>query len=198
MSTASCLSTRCRFELVVCLDSSITAEVLKELSAARPSAPQSYVARICCLTDFLMYCPDEALLRPGSGSLLDRQLRDLVRLALPSLRPSAARVAAAAGSTGGGGAASSALQGGAAAAAAAVPSYMLPTGIQRPALQGGGGLTASHDGEGDDEDSIAGGGCSSGEQWERAEAWERMALLMAVCCAGLVQYLLDCRPDDAE
>ena len=35
------------------------------------------------------------------------------------------------------------------------------------------------------------------EQWERAVAWERMALLIAVCCAGLVQYLLDCRPDDA-
>lgn len=188
---------------MVCLDSSTFAEVLKDLSAARPAAPQSYVGRICCLSDFLMYCPDEALLRPGSGSLLDRQLRELVRLALPWLRPSAARVAAAAAATGGGGGAAtgSALAGDAAAAAAvaAVPSYMLPTGIQRPALQGGGGLTASHDGEAEDEDSVvgAGGGSGGSEQWERAVAWERMALLIAVCCAGLVQYLLDCRPDDA-
>lgn len=184
------------------------AEVLKDLSAARPAAPQSYVGRTCCLSDFLLYCPDEALLRPGSSGLLDRQLRELVRLALPSLRPSAARVAAAAAASGAsiGDAGSSAAESGGAAAAtaavAAVPSYMLPTGIQRPALQGGGGLTASHDGEEEDEDSVAGGGGggggSSGERWERAEAWDRMALLMVVCCAGLVQYLLDCRPDDAD
>ncbi|KAL4447545.1 hypothetical protein ABPG75_004764 [Micractinium tetrahymenae] len=192
-----------RFELVVCLDSSITAEVLTDLSAARPAAPQSYVGRICCLTDFLMYCSDEALLRQGSGGMLDRQLRGLLRLALPSLRPSAARVAAAAAATGGS-IGSGSLEGetaAAAAAVAAVPSYMLPTGIQRPALQGGGGLTASHDGEEHDEDSVGGGsggnsGGSSGERWEQAEAWDRMALLMAVCCAGLVQHLLDCRPDD--
>lgn len=133
-----------RFELVVCMDSGVMAEVLKDLSAARPAAPQSYVGRTCCLSDFLLYCPDEALLRPGSSGLLDRQLREL----------------------------------------------------------GGGGLTASHDGEEEDEDSVAGGGGdgggSSGERWERAEAWDRMALLMVVCCAGLVQYLLDCRPDDAD
>jgi hypothetical protein len=39
---------------------------------------QAYVRRICCLSDFLMYCSDEDLLRTGSASVLDRQLRNQV------------------------------------------------------------------------------------------------------------------------
>jgi len=163
-----------------------------------------------CL-QFLMYCSDDQLLKQGSGGLLDRQLRGLVRLALPSLRPSPSKVAAAAAATSGaavGSAASSASSGASSsldsleAAAALVPAYMLPSGIQRPALLGSsdsGGISASRD-----EDSSSAGGSSEGagsdsssERWERAEQWERMALQTAVCCAGLVQYLLDCRPDES-
>ena len=63
----------------------------------------------------------------------------------------------------------------------AVPAYMLPTGIPRPPLSAG-----SYDaGEGECADPE---GCTPDEQWER------MALLTAVCCAGLVQYLLDLYP----
>ena len=65
--------------------------------------------------------------------------------------------------------------------AVAVPAYMLPTGIPRPPLSAG-----SYDaGEGECGDPE---GCTPDEQWER------MALLTAVCCAGLVQYLLDLYP----
>ena len=59
----------CRFDLLVCLDSGIQAAVLKEVSAARPTQPATYVRRICCLTDFLMYCSDEALLQSGAASI---------------------------------------------------------------------------------------------------------------------------------
>lgn len=172
-----------RFELLICLDSSIQAEVLKQLSAERPAHPGSYTPRICCLTDFLMYCPDDVLLRTGTTALLDRQLRGAVQLALPALRPSAARIAAAAAaaaetSSGGGGAATSS---GEALPAVAVPAYMLPTGIPRPPLTAG-----SYDADG--------GECDDPEGCSPDELWERMALLTAVCCAGLVQYLLDLYP----
>ncbi|KAI7836198.1 hypothetical protein COHA_009924 [Chlorella ohadii] len=173
-----------KFELLICLDSSIQAEVLKQLSAARPAHPASYTPRICCLTDFLMYCPDDVLLRIGSTALLDRQLRGAVQLALPALRPSAARIAAAAAAaaeTAGGGSAAAATSSGEGLPAVAVPAYMLPTGIPRPPLSAG-----SYDaGEGECADPE---GCTPDEQWER------MALLTAVCCAGLVQYLLDLYP----
>lgn len=141
--------------------------------------------RICTLTDFLLYCDDDTLQRAGSASLLDRQLRGQLALALPSLRPSASRVAAAAaaaaadaGDAGGGSSLSGSetllpAAGAAAAGAAAIPAYMLPTGIPRPPLGGA-------DGGGADEQ------------------WERMALLTTLCCAGLVQYLIDCRPPELD
>lgn len=144
------------------------AGVLRAVSADRPNEPASYVQRICCLSDFLMYCSDAVLLSPGSTSALDRQLRSQVALALPTLRPSAARVAAAA--TAGGGGSSSGFTG-RDAGEVAVPAYMLPTGIPRPPLQGDGSGSAD-------------------------EQWERMALMLAVCCAGFVRYLLDCGPDE--
>jgi hypothetical protein len=115
-----------------------------------------------------MYCSNESLLSVGSSSALDRQLRSQVALALPWLRPSAAKVAAAAaGTSGGGGSAASAFAGGD-SGEMAVPAYLLPTGIPRPPLQG---------------DATA------------DEQWERMALMLAVCCAGFVRYLLNNGPD---
>jgi hypothetical protein len=177
-----------KFELLICLDSSIEAEVLKQLSADRPAQPASYTPRICCLTDFLMYCSDDVLLRTGSTALLDRQLRGAVQLALPSLRPSAARIsaaaaAAAADATGGGSGA--ATSSGEVLPAVAVPAYMLPTGIPRPPLS-----ASSYD--------AGGGECSDPEGCSPDELWERMALLTAVCCAGLVQYLLDLYPQSDD
>ena len=172
------MSPFCRFELLICLDSGVQAAVLKQLSAARPAQPGSYAPRICCLTDFLLYCQDEVLLGTGSAGLLDRQLRGAVQLALPTLRPSAARIAAAAAAARGGSGGSAGSSSGEALPGVAVPAYMLPSGIPRPPLSAG-----SMDGEG--------GGLDSGSADEQ---WERMALLTAVCCAGLVQYLLDCYP----
>lgn len=155
--------------------------MLKQLSAARPAQPASYTPRICNLTDFLMYCSDDVLLQSGSSALLDRQLRGAVQLALPMLRPSPARIAAAAAAaaqSAGGGAATSS---GEALPAVAVPAYMLPSGIPRPPLSAG-----SYDADGEE--------CDDPEGCSPDELWERMALLAAVCCAGLVQYLLDYYP----
>jgi hypothetical protein len=168
------LALRCRFDLLICLDSSVQAAVLRTVSLQRPQEPASYVRRVCSLPDFLMYCSDEALLRPGSRSLLDRQLRSQLALALPALRPSPARVAAAAGAP----AAPAATAG--EAGQLAVPAYMLPTGIPRPPLGGGA------------EAGDASGGAGGGPE----EQWERMAMLLAVCTAGLVRYLLDCGPEE--
>lgn len=145
--------------------------MLQTASLQRPQEPASYVRRVCSLPDFLMYCPDDALLRPGSRSLLDRQLRSQLALALPALRPSQARVAAAAGAP----AASAAASG--EAGQLAVPAYMLPTGIPRPPLGG----------------ADVGSGASGSDPEEQ---WERMAMLLAVCTAGLVRYLLDCGPEE--
>lgn len=153
--------------------------------AASAPHPTAQPQRICTLTDFLPYCDDEALLRAGSTSLLDRQLRSQVALALPSLRPNASRVAAAAAAAaaavadaGGGGLASGTapLQA-AAGLPASIPAYMLPSGIPRPPLGGA-------------DSGMAPGGAD--------EQWERMALLITLCCAGLVQYLIDCRPPELD
>ena len=179
----------CRFDLLVCLDSACQAAVLQQISADRPASPGKYVTRICCLSDFLHYCSDDVLLQPGGNGLLDRQLRDQLRAALPALRPSASVVAAAAAAAAGGSgsgfpASSSGSWGG---GEVSIPSYMLPTGIARPpflaeAAAGGSAISSSGG------DASDGSGC--------AEQWERMALLMSLCCAGLVRYLLDCRPTD--
>ena len=137
------------------------------------------------------YVSDEDLLASGRSASLDRQLRGLVRLALPSLRPSAARVAAAAAAAAGGAPAAGGMPA-QPPASAVVPDYMLTKGIQRPALQGSGsGNSASGD------ESAGVGSSSSGDRWERSEQWERMVLLLTLCVAGLVRYLLDCRPDDS-
>ncbi|KAI3429360.1 hypothetical protein D9Q98_005455 [Chlorella vulgaris] len=166
-----------RFDLLICLDSSIQAAVLQAVSLDRPDEPGAYVQRVCCLSDFLYYCSDEALTSSGSASVFDRRLRSQVALALPALRPSAARVAAAAAAAAGTSPAtassSSSIIGG--APHASVPSYMLPTGIPRPPLGGGGDNSGSAD-----------------------EQWERMAMLTAVCTAGLVRYLLDCGPEEPD
>jgi hypothetical protein len=176
----------CRFDLLICLDSACQAAVLQQISADRPASPGKYVTRICCLSDFLHYCSDDVLLQPGGNGLLDRQLR----AELPTLRPSASVVAAAAAAAAGGSGGTlpaSSSSGSWGGGEVSIPSYMLPTGIARPPFlaEAAAGGSASSSSGGDASD-VSGS----------AEQWERMALLMSLCCAGLVRYLLDCRPTD--
>lgn len=167
-----------RFDLIIALDASIQAELQAQLSAFRPAATQQ-LCRVCCLTDFTGYAREEDLLREGGHGLLDKQLRFIMRSHLGTLRPAAeapppGAVPAenAASSSGGGGGGGVEQKGAAAAAAAlannavALPPHLLPTSIPRPSLQAG-------DGE-----------------------WEEMFALLALCCAGLMKYLLDEIPPD--
>ncbi len=147
--------------------------MLRQLSHYRPSAPHTYVNRVCTLTDFLLYCREERLLFEGGSGLLDRQLRHIMRLHLPLLRPSLSGAGGGSGgggrtllgergsggSGGGGGGEDAGLHG------AMLPSYLVPS-IRRPSLS----------------DSSA--------------EWEHTIMLIAVCGAGLMEYLLDSYPAD--
>jgi protein-tyrosine-phosphatase len=130
-----------RFDLIVALDGHVQAGVLSQLSEYRPDTPSSYVTRVCCLSDFLHYCEEEDLLRPGGSGLFDRQLRDLLRVHLPALRPVIGD------------------------AAPVLPAFMAPT-IPTQSLA------------------------------DPPENWDRTMMMMAVCCVGLVRFLMDAWPDD--
>jgi hypothetical protein len=62
-----------------------------------------------------------------------------------------------------------------------MPTYLLPTGIPRPPLGGSSSSSSSSE-----------GGTSV---YSPEEQWERMAMLLAVCTAGMVRYLLSCFED---
>ena len=60
--------------------------------------------------------------------------------------------------------------------------HLLPSGIPRPALH-------SEDG---------GGGGGGGDGGDGAAEWDRLALLLAVCIAGLTRYLLQYAPSASD
>lgn len=163
-----------RFDVIVCLSDRIHAEVLKRVSADRPASPGQYVNKICTLTDFIVYCPDDRLLQGGGSGLLDSKLRKLVALHLPTLRPSPAIIAAATSSIDGDSSEQQQQQESNTSAIQqlqpqTIPSFLLPDGIPRPSLS---------------------------SATDNAAEWERMALLTAICCAGLMCYIMDALPPD--
>jgi len=158
-----------RFDVIVCLSCRIHAEVLKRVSADRPTSPGQYVNKICTLTDFIMYCPDDRLLQGGGSGVLDSKLRKLVGLQLSSLRPSPSIIAAATSSIDEASNASAIQQPQPQIAPTTIPSFLLPDGIPRPSLS---------------------------SATNNAAEWERMALLTAICCAGLMCYIMDALPPD--
>jgi hypothetical protein len=89
-----------RHQVLVCLDDAIQAEVLRQLSAFPPANAASYTSRVCSLTDFVYYVDDARLLQNGGSGLLDKGLRELLRLRLPRVRPALAATLSGAGAGG--------------------------------------------------------------------------------------------------
>lgn len=150
-----------KFDIICAIDQKVYAQILQSVSAERPAAPGSYLNKVCCLTDFLMYSPEERLLQEGGSGLLDRRLRQQVREHLPALRPSPSTLEAL-----------GVTQSVVAAAkngkdAIMLPHYLLPD-LTRPSLQ------------------------------ESPRAFDRMLLLLTVCCAGLCECIIDVYPTDLK
>jgi hypothetical protein len=109
-----------RFHCIIALDDAIQAEILRQVSQYRPANAAGYVTRVCSLTDFLDYASDDRLLQNGGSGLLDTNLRQIMRMQLPSVRPSlAASLTGAAAGGGGGDAEAAPLPG-------FVPSFLQP------------------------------------------------------------------------